>query len=278
MKLTVLVDNNTFIDRYFLGEPGVSYYIEDKGLKVLFDTGYSDVFIRNAQKMGIDLLQLDYIVISHGHLDHTWGLEPLLRLFTEAGFEGRQHKAPVLIAHPLALQRKYLEGTGDIGTLVSEDRLAAYMNVRLSGEPLWLSERLVFLGEIPRAFDFEAREIIGCIIEDGNSAPDSIPDDTAIACKTDAGLVIITGCSHSGICNIIHYAKEICKEERIADIIGGFHLLGPSKDQLDGTMEYLKETGTGKVHACHCTDLRSKIALSKVCDIEEVGVGLEIEH
>jgi len=182
------------------------------------------------------------------------------------------------MAHPLALKRKYLEGKGEIGTLVSEDRLATYLTISLSREPLWLSERLVFLGEIPRMFDFEAGEGIGCIIEDNNSEPDSILDDTAIVCKTDMGLVIITGCSHSGICNIIRHAKEICKEERIVDIIGGFHLLGPSKEQLEGTMKYLSETGPGKVHACHCTDLMSKIALSTVCNIEEVGVGLEIEH
>ena len=84
MKLTVLVDTNTLIDRYFYGEPGISYFIVDEGKRILFDVGYSDAFIRNAQKMNIDLRNTDFLVLSHGHLDHTWGLEPLIKLYTEA--------------------------------------------------------------------------------------------------------------------------------------------------------------------------------------------------
>ena len=74
MKLTVLVDNNTYIDQYYLGEPALSFYIEDGTEKILFDTGYSDAFIKNAEQMGIDLGALTYIVLSHGHNDHTRGL------------------------------------------------------------------------------------------------------------------------------------------------------------------------------------------------------------
>ena len=78
MKLTVLVDNNTYIDQYYLGEPAVSYYIEDEGARVLLDTGYSDIFLSNAEKMGIDLSRLTHIALSHGHNDHTGGLRFLL--------------------------------------------------------------------------------------------------------------------------------------------------------------------------------------------------------
>jgi 7,8-dihydropterin-6-yl-methyl-4-(beta-D-ribofuranosyl)aminobenzene 5'-phosphate synthase len=74
MKLTVLADNITLIDHYLNGEPCLSSLIETEGNKILFDTGYSDVFFRNAQKMGTSLFDLDYIMLSHGHLDHTWGL------------------------------------------------------------------------------------------------------------------------------------------------------------------------------------------------------------
>lgn len=71
MRLTVLVDNNTLIDRYLIGEPGVSYLIEYDGQKILFDTGYSDVFLKNAQTLKIDLTSIDSIVFSHGHNNHT---------------------------------------------------------------------------------------------------------------------------------------------------------------------------------------------------------------
>lgn len=73
MKLTVLVDNNTLIDQYLLGEPAVNYYIEDEDEKILFDTGYSDVFIRNAEKLHINLADITKIVFSYGHNDHTGG-------------------------------------------------------------------------------------------------------------------------------------------------------------------------------------------------------------
>lgn len=78
MKLKVLVDNNTFIDMYYLGEPGVSYYIEDGEDKILFDTGYSDAFIKNAENMNINLNKINKLVISHGHDDHTKGLKYFL--------------------------------------------------------------------------------------------------------------------------------------------------------------------------------------------------------
>ena len=87
MKLTVLVDNNTFIDEYYLGEPAVSYYIEDGDTKILFDTGYSDVFIQNAEKMNINLNELDKIIISHGHDDHTGGLKYLFEKINNKNIE-----------------------------------------------------------------------------------------------------------------------------------------------------------------------------------------------
>ncbi|MCD6580637.1 MAG: MBL fold metallo-hydrolase, partial [Desulfuromusa sp.] len=100
MKITVLVDNNTLIDRYFLAEPGLSLLIEDDETTVLFDTGYSDIFLKNAFKMGKGLKNLNYLVLSHNHLDHTWGLEPLIRYFTELQIEQRSFKRPTLVAHP----------------------------------------------------------------------------------------------------------------------------------------------------------------------------------
>ena len=74
MKLTILMDNNTYIDQYYLGEPAFSVYIEDGAEKILFDTGYSDAFLRNAEQMQIDMNALTYIVLSHGHNDHSRGL------------------------------------------------------------------------------------------------------------------------------------------------------------------------------------------------------------
>jgi len=278
MKLTVLVDNNTLIDRYFLAEPGVAYYIEDGDKRILFDVGYSDIFIKNAQKMNIDLLNADYIVISHGHLDHTWGLGPLIKLYTEAGFENINYKKPTLVAHPLTFLSKTIGSSGEIGSLISEEKLARHFNMQLSKTPVWLTDRLVFLGEIERKNNFEAQKPIGKIIKDNFTEDDYLLEDSALVYKTSRGLVIITGCSHAGICNIIEYAKTVCKDDRIIDIIGGFHLLDPSKEQLQSTLDYLKELQPDVVHACHCTDLNSKISLARVANLKKVGIGLTLEY
>jgi len=278
MKLTVLIDNNTLIDRYFLGEPGVSYLIEDEGKKVLFDVGYSDAFITNARKLSMDLLDVDFVVLSHGHLDHTWGLIPLIRLYTEGMIEKLQVKKPTLVTHPLTLSSRTLGDLPEIGFLLSEDKLSGYFDVELSREPVNLTERLVFLGEIERTNEFEAKNPIGRILDSGVEKDDFLVDDSALAYKSSAGLVIITGCSHAGICNIVEYARKVCSDERVVDIVGGFHLLDPSVEQLEGTIEYMESLCPGSVHACHCTDLNSKIALSRVVDLKEVGVGITLKY
>jgi 7,8-dihydropterin-6-yl-methyl-4-(beta-D-ribofuranosyl)aminobenzene 5'-phosphate synthase len=277
MKLTVLVDNNTLIDRYFFAEPGIALFIEQGGKRILLDVGYSDIFIKNAQKMNIDLRTLDYVVLSHGHMDHTWGLDPLVRLYIESQVEGIPHKKPTVVAHPLVFVSKMFDGM-EIGSLFSRDKLSKNFPIKLSKDPIWLTERILFLGEIERTNDFETKKPIGSIMKPDGEEPDYLYDDTALAYKSSKGLVIITGCSHSGICNIIEQAKKLCKEERVIDIVGGLHLLDPPEEQLQGTLEYLKKLNPEKMHACHCTDLNSKIALSAVVDLKEVGVGLVLEY
>ncbi|MCD4704019.1 MAG: MBL fold metallo-hydrolase [Methanosarcinaceae archaeon] len=278
MELTVLVDNNTLIDRYFYGEPGLSFLINDGGKKILFDTGYSDAFLKNASRMGIKLLDIDHLVLSHGHLDHTWGLDPLIRTYTEARIEGILHSKPILTAHPQAFCTKHMEGIGEIGTMLSVEKISEHFQIQLSREPVWLTQDLVFLGEIPRKFDFEGKESIGTTMSEHRVIVDHLIDDTALAYRTQRGLVIITGCSHSGICNITEYAREVCREDRVIDIIGGLHLLDPSREQLDGTLEYMGRLVPEELHACHCTDLRSKIELAKVVNLREVGVGLNLKY
>ncbi|AOT68608.1 MBL fold metallo-hydrolase [Geosporobacter ferrireducens] len=278
MKLTILLDNNTFIDRYFYGEPGVAYLIESEGKKILFDTGYSDAFIRNAQKMGVSLLDLDYIVLSHGHMDHTWGLIPLMRHYIEAAIEGKAYMRPTVVAHPFVCLTRSIAEQEEIGSLLSQEKLGQHFHLALSKVPVWLTEKLVFLGEIERGNDFEAQKPIGKILKDGSLEEDYLLDDSALVYRSAQGLVIITGCSHAGICNIIEYAKQICEDERIVDIVGGLHLLDPDEKQIQGTLEYIKKQKLKNLHACHCTDLHSKIALSQITNLKEVGVGLVLEY
>lgn len=278
MKLTVLVDNNTIIDRYFYGEPGVSYFIQEDDISILFDLGYSDIFIKNAYKMGISLNNLDFTIFSHGHNDHTWGLFQLIKFYTEASIEKINCKKPQIIAHPLTFYNKQISEGEQIGSVITEKKLSKYFHMILSKEPVWITDKLVFLGEIERKNHFENKVPIGKIQYNHELIDDYVLDDSALVYKSLKGLIIITGCSHSGICNIIEYSKKVCGDNRVADIIGGLHLLNSPKDLLQCTCDYLRRNNINEIHPGHCTDLKSKIQLSKVTNVNEVGVGLVLEY
>ena len=249
MKLTVLVDNHTYIDRYFLGEPAVCYLIEDGDRRILLDTGYSDVFIENAVRMGIDLSSVTDIVLSHGHNDHTGGLPAFFAKFSQS---------VRLFAHPNALLPKHVQA-------------------RLTKTACSLSEHVLFLGEIPRVHAFEqdravgeTPSVCGCCWES-----DALADDTSLALVLPDGVFVVTGCAHAGVCNTVAYAKEVSGKERVLGVLGGFHLF-ESGGALDETIATLRALGVERVYPAHCTSLAVKSAFFAAMPTEEVGVGLSI--
>lgn len=265
MKLTVLCDNNTFIDQYLLGEPAFSCYLETDDARILLDAGYSDVFLKNADALGIDLGCLTHVVLSHGHDDHTRGLTSLTERFDLS--------AAQLVCHPRCLLKRWYNGLY-IGP--PEGAAEGFGSRTLSGEPVWLTESCVFLGEIPVSHGFEPRHSIGTVEADGQQEPDFLTDDSALVCKTEQGLFILTGCSHSGICNIVSYAQAVCGETRIAGILGGFHLM-EGGERARKAAEFLKEVNPAALYPCHCVSLAAKIELARGLDIREVGSGLYLE-
>jgi 7,8-dihydropterin-6-yl-methyl-4-(beta-D-ribofuranosyl)aminobenzene 5'-phosphate synthase len=276
LSLTVLVDNTTFMDRDFCGEAGLSFVVETDGKKVLFDTGLSGLFLSNAEKMGINLRDLDVSVLSHGHIDHTGGLFALDRHLAHAPGNGKQHLMPELIAHPRCFWPKENDARKN-GSVMSEEEARRQFAVNLSDKPVWITGDLVFLGEIPRQFAFERTDPGKRIIHypDGTSEPDQLLDDSALAYRSSEGIVIITGCSHAGICNITEYAREVCGGQKVRDIIGGFHLIRPKPERMNKTSTYLGNLSIEALHACHCTSLTAKIALADTCPVREVGVGMK---
>jgi 7,8-dihydropterin-6-yl-methyl-4-(beta-D-ribofuranosyl)aminobenzene 5'-phosphate synthase len=279
LSLTVLVDNTTLTDHYFLGEPGLSFILETKGKKILFDTGYSGAFLANAEKIGISLCDLDYIVLSHGHRDHTNGLVALAILLTEAKVNTYPYKVPDLIAHSRCFYPRPKPPVPNIGSILSEAEVRKQFKVNLSDKPFWITEDLVFLGEIPRKFSFEQTDpgMRKIVLPDGITEPDLLLDDSALTFRSKEGLVIITGCSHAGICNITEYAREVCGERKVVDIIGGLHLLSPGRERIQETGTYLRNLHLKALHACHCTSLSSKIALTGYCPVQEVGSGMILQ-
>lgn len=267
MKLKVLVDNNTYTDQYYCGEPAVSYYIEDEDIKLLLDVGYSDLFLRNSNALGVDLENLSAIVISHGHDDHTGGLKYY--------FEQNNKRIISIIAHPDAFKEKVVDNLKICSPILLEE-LKEKCNLILSKEPIKVSKHITFLGEIPQTNDFEIRKPIGKQIVGKTLVDDYLVDDTALVYKCKNGIYIITGCSHSGICNIIQYAKEVCRDDRVLGIIGGFHLFEVT-EQVNKTINYLKQGNLKELYPCHCTSFSVRAEIHKTLPLKEVGVGLEID-
>ena len=244
MKITILNENNSRIDNYLLAEPAFSALIECDNKKILFDTGYSDVFLKNAETMGINLNNITDIVISHGHDDHTGGL---------------QYYKPIskkidLIAHPNIFDKKIDEIGNDYGCPLTFEQLKQHYNLNLTKKPLYLTKNLLFLGEIE------------------NNYSDDI-DDSALVYIMNDKLFIITGCSHSGIINIVNYAKKVTNITEIYGILGGFHLIDKSDEDINNISKFLKNEKIELIAPCHCCDLHSKVILAKSNVIKEVCVG-----
>lgn len=265
MRLVILVDNYAINGRNLKGEGGASYYIEDEDKKFLFDVGVSDLFMQNAKNLGIDLKYIDTVVLSHGHYDHTTGIKHFIK---------SKDKKINVICHPLSFNKKKRENK-NMGAPYNKVEIEKVANVTFSKEPLKISKNITFLGEIPNIVGFEKRKLMGKIEIDGEFKDDYILDDSALLYKTDEGIYIITGCSHSGICNIVEYAKQVAKDKRVLGIIGGTHLQ-EINEQTKKTIEYFKKNNIKNLYPCHCTKFYVRAEMFKTLDIKDAYVGLEI--
>jgi 7,8-dihydropterin-6-yl-methyl-4-(beta-D-ribofuranosyl)aminobenzene 5'-phosphate synthase len=231
VKLVVL---HKELEKFKGGESGFCVFIEAFNKKILFDTSFSDIIIKNSEKLGINLLDVDYIVLSHGHWDHTNGLKFL------------EKTKGTIIAHPDCFEKKY-RGSRYIGSPFSKEEIIKKFKVVFSKNPYFIDENIVFLGQIPRKIEFESKEPIG---KRENGEDDFVLDDSALIIKLDKGLIIISGCSHAGICNIIEYAKEVCNESKIYAVLGGFHLF--NKELVDKTIEFIEKQNIDQIYPAHC--------------------------
>jgi len=234
MNIHVLVENNRG-DKCD-GEHGLSLFLEIGEVKILFDTGQSALFIENAVRMGIDVNSAHFVVLSHGHYDHGNGLSYLIN--------------KELICHVgCFVERFKKKDDGPIGLPITLQQAQDRFSLRMTDSPIELYEDIFFMGGIPRVFDFEATEAFS-YLKDGEDDP--ILDDSAIVVKTTKGNIIITGCSHSGICNIIERATNITRDVRTYAIVGGFHLKEVN-ERVKETIAFIDEIGVKHLYPIHCT-------------------------
>lgn len=254
MRISVLAENYAGV--YTRAEHGLSYFIEFEGRKILFDSGQSDLFLENANKMNLKTVEADFIVLSHGHFDHGNGLEYIAH--------GN------LICHPGCFTKRFRgNDKKPIGLKNSKDELSAKFNIITSVAPYSVGHKIYFLGEIPRLTDFESKST-SFVFENGD--PDFVTDDSAIALIKPDGLFIVTGCGHSGIVNTIEHAKKITGVNRISGILGGLHLK-ESNLQMHETIRYLKENNVKHVMPSHCTELPALTAFYQNFGIKQIRTG-----
>ncbi len=259
MKLTVLTENNAGAN--FGAEHGISYLIEIDGEKILFDTGHSNLFLKNAEQSGIDIhREVQKVVLSHGHWDHGNGLQFL--------------KNKTLITHPeIFIKRFRKRNRTAVGLQLSRDEIQQRFNLILTRAPIKITEHLFFLGEIPRENDFEAKSTT-FVDDQGND--DFVMDDSALAAVVGKKLVVITGCSHSGICNITEYAKKVTGISKTKAILGGFHLK-TNNFQTQQTIKYFKNIGVENLFPSHCTEIQALEMFKQSFDSPQLKTGMILE-
>lgn len=233
MRLIVLNDD---VAGKCSAEHGLSFLIEE-GEKILFDVGPSDIFLRNSKKLGINLEEIETIVLSHGHWDHGNGLKFI--------------KNKKLICHPECFIKRYRKKDDSyIGLPINLEEAKKNFQLVLTKEPYDITENIIFLGEIPRKNDFEAKR--ASFYKEGKE-DDFVIDDSALAIKSKKGLIVVAGCSHAGICNIIEYAKKVSKSGKVYAVIGGFHLKEVDKLTLK-TIDYFKKEKIERIYPSHCVE------------------------
>ena len=244
MKITILVENQIShaAAKTCSAEWGFSAFVEVNGIHILFDTGHTDIYKHNAKNLNIDLQRTDFVVLSHHHWDHAGGLKY---------HEFKDKKK--LIIHP-----DILEKLPDMET----EKLLADFKITTTKSPLEFSKDIFYLGEIPRKTSFEK----------GLYKGKPIPDDSAIAIKSEHGVIVVTGCSHSGIANICEQAKKVTGQNLYA-VIGGFHLFEKETEAVEGTIAYFKKEHPKYLYPMHCVDFPTLTKFRNVFGIERMSTG-----
>ncbi len=250
LRITTLNDNTVSMGN-FIAEWGLSMLVETEEITILLDTGMNSSAVHNAETLGIDLSQVDKIVLSHGHADHTGGLREVLR---------KMKKEVQIIAHPDVWQPKYDKREGKpekyIGIPFQREELESLgARFNLVREPHKITEEILTTGEVPMVNSFEAVDKSIFVKENSSLTPDAVMDDRALIIKSELGLVVLPGCAHRGLINTVHHAQQITGIAEVYAVVGGSHLIGTSEERLWQTIASLKELNIKKLGLSHCTDL-----------------------
>lgn len=247
LKITTLIENSQGQHRALKCEHGLSFHIEKDGRKFLFDTGQTSAFLYNAEVLQIDLTDLEYVVLSHGHYDHTGGFRTLaglggkFELILGKGFFDPKYGAKGGSSEFLgnSFDEGFLRQSGISYEFMSQDTLEFLPGVHL-------------VTNFIRRHDDEQINPRFKIYENGEFRPDLFSDEVCMAVETPQGLVVVLGCSHPGVKNMLDTVSERLGKPVYA-VLGGTHLMEASRDSIRMTMDYFREKDIKRIGVSHCT-------------------------
>ncbi|MBR5229328.1 MAG: MBL fold metallo-hydrolase [Firmicutes bacterium] len=257
MKLSFLVDNKTEHSNC-QAEWGLSIFVESCGHKILFDTGSSDMFVRNAKAMGIDIAQAEAVLVSHGHYDHTEGMPA----FVEA------NETASIYIHKNAFAKCYGtdEETGQIderncGLLWSEDFINSIQDrLVLTEQVVKVNDNMTLVGNIPDFEEFPPTEKFykepqcSCELEE-----DDMSHEQFLVVEEDNHIFIISGCCHKGMMPTIKTARKHFPDKKIAAVIAGMHMYPLAEEPRKEMVQQIINSGVEKVFPLHCTGMEAII-------------------
>ncbi len=253
MKITVLVENSVCSRDIsnVKAEHGLSLHIELNEKKILFDTGQSNLFIQNSIKLGIDLSDVDYLIVSHGHVDHGGGLKHFLDI----------NKKAKIFLHKTAVNKFYTKLFGFIPIYVGLDKSVIDKNqdrIQFVEKDFMISDNISIIQNFPEIFP--RSEINKTLYERKNNIyqKDSFIHEIGLVLKDKSELSVFTACSHSGLPNMIGEVKRRFNNANIKAVFGGFHINNPiskknaSKEYINKLIEEI-DLNDSTFYTGHCT-------------------------
>jgi len=250
-RLTILCENSVGAPFGVIGEHGFACFVETESGNYLFDTGQGFGIVPNAAALKKDLGSIQSVLISHGHYDHTGGLPAVLKI-----------KGPTdVFGHP-DMFRDRVWSSGNQTRFVGMPFKKGYLEslgatFRLDVKMVEIGPGVFLTGEIPRNTPFEKGDAhMTAMDASGNTIhPDPLNDDLSLIVQTENGLVLVLGCAHAGMINIIEYALDKMADDRIYAIIGGTHLGFSSDEQFEETVKAVQHYRIDHIGVSHCTGL-----------------------
>ena len=271
MLIKTLVENTSISEDYG-NEHGLSLYIETNNRKILFDIGASELFLQNAKKLDINIADVDFLIISHGHYDHGGGLKTFLQ----------ENKKSEVFLHRLAFEKYYALRPNDKLDYVGLDgKLKHNKQIIPTSDRFFISKGIQVFSNITQK-ESRPTSNSGLLIENnGQMMEDTFAHEQNLVIEEDGKVLLVTGCAHNGIINILEHFHDL--RGRMPDyVIGGFHLSKRSVGSegfytIDKIAKYLMDT-KAKYYTCHCTGLEPYNQLKTVMgeSIDYMSTGSKI--